>query len=117
MWSEDPYLLYKDPSQSKQILNDLLRSTFKSTTKQGDLIFGQFKLDQVWEQIEHHTNKVNTRIMNRISTMIEDEDFIQQLQQNTDGSGNGDVGGVEAATVKGKKQQKVEEYKYQRDDE
>jgi hypothetical protein len=79
MWSEDPYLLYQNADQSKEILNELLKTTFKSTTKQGDLIFGQFKLDQIWEQIEHHTNKVNARIMNRISSMIEDDDFMQQL--------------------------------------
>ena len=83
IWQDDPYLLYKDPTQSKEILNDLLKSTFKSTTRQGDLILGSFKLDQVWEQIEHHTNKVNTRIMNRISNMISDDDFILELQQQT----------------------------------
>lgn len=66
MWSEDPYLLYQNAENSREILNDLLKSSFKSTTKQGELVFGKFKLDQVWEQIEHHTNKVNTRIMNKI---------------------------------------------------
>ena len=107
MWSEDPYLLFQEKAQSKEILNDLLRSTFKSTTRQGNLIFGQFKLDQVWEQIEHHTNKVNARIMNRISSMINDDAFMEELQQTEE---------TDKPVQKEQKVNKAEAYKLIRDD-
>lgn len=67
IWSEDPLLIYQDVSQSRTVLNDLLKNTFKATSKNSELVFGQFKLEQVWEQIEHHTNKVNSKIMQRIT--------------------------------------------------
>jgi hypothetical protein len=49
LWQEDPLLLYKDVELAKSILNDLLKETFKATNKTQSLVFGQFKLEQVWE--------------------------------------------------------------------
>ena len=75
LWEEDPLLLYQDTEQSKQILNDLLAATFKMGNKQS-LVFGKFKLEQVWAQIEHHTSKVNQKLVQKIGNMLSDDDFI-----------------------------------------
>lgn len=78
LWSDDPLLLFQDVDQSRSVLNDLLKNTFKATSKTGgDLVLGQFKLEQVWQQIEHHTNKVNSKIMHKVSQMATDEDFVR----------------------------------------
>ena len=79
MWTEDPYLMYLNAQNSKEILHDLLKSSFKTTARSGELVFGQFKIEQIWEQIEHHTSKINTKIMTRIENMIGDEDFLNQI--------------------------------------
>jgi len=47
-------------------------------------VFGEFKLEQVWQQIEYHTSKVNTKIMNKVSNMLTDETFLEQLLTTAD---------------------------------
>jgi hypothetical protein len=70
-------VLFKDITKSKKEITSLLQATFKSTTKgpQG-LVFGDFKLEQVWQQIEYHTSKVNSKIMSKVSNMLTDETFL-----------------------------------------
>ena len=45
-WSDDPLLLYKDIDQSKELLQDILKESFKqSNSRQSvDLVFDQFSL-------------------------------------------------------------------------
>jgi hypothetical protein len=48
------------------------------------LVFGEFKLEQVWQQIELHTSKVNLKIMSKVSNMLNDETFLDQLMTTAD---------------------------------
>lgn len=105
VWNEDPLLLYRDIDQSKQILNDLLSETFKMGNKQ-QLVFGGFKLDQVWEQIEHHTSKVNQKLVQKIGNMLSDEDFITQLS-----------GGVELSEAASDLDNKESSYNFEKDND
>jgi len=57
-WAADPLLIYQDTEQSKEMLHDILKQTFKQSQQisskgrqvrgQQDLVIGNFKLEQIW---------------------------------------------------------------------
>ena len=50
-WAKDPLLMHADPEQSKEILTDLLRESFAQSGSKQSLVFENFRLEHVWEQI------------------------------------------------------------------
>ena len=43
-----------------------------------------FGLDQIWAQIEHHTSSVNDKIINQMTALMTDEDFLKNAIASTD---------------------------------
>ena len=71
----DPSLLYRDSDKTRSQLLQILQSTFTSYLKARGtgksrknhvqaLALKGFKLEQIWAQIEHHTNSVNDKLIN-----------------------------------------------------
>ena len=43
------------------------------------LALNGFGLDQIWAQIEHHTSSVNDKLINQLTTLMADEDFLRNI--------------------------------------
>lgn len=92
----DPSLLYREAEKTKQTLMKILQSTFSSYVKARGtgkqrrnhvkaLALKGFGLDQIWAQIEHHTTSVNEKLINQLTALMADEDFLRNaLAQSTD---------------------------------
>ena len=71
--TDDPSLLYRDTTESKETLLEILQSTFssylkargsgKKRTQVQQLALKGFGLEQIWAQIEHHTSSVNDKLI------------------------------------------------------
>ena len=105
---ENPLLLFKDTKLSKKLITEVLVSTFQS---KNELVFSGFGVEQVWQQIEHHTAKSNQRVMNKVASMLSDDAFIDMLQGDLQEEAKG------IKSKKSKKSKKDKDYAFERDDE
>jgi len=42
---------------------------------------GGFTLDQVWQQITHHTEKANKALLRELNKLVADSDFVEDLDR------------------------------------
>ena len=45
------------------------------------LVIDGFGLDQIWQQIEHHTSGINAKLINNLTQMMGDEEFIKTIME------------------------------------
>jgi hypothetical protein len=90
--SDDPSLLYRESDEAKQQLHSLLQHSFSSYIKARGasqkgkasdvrLAVKGFGLDQIWAQIEHHTEQINAKLINNLTKLMNDEDFLKELAE------------------------------------
>ena len=44
-------------------------------------MFDNFGLDQVWQQIVHHTESLNRKALNKLESLTMDEEFVKRLEE------------------------------------
>ena len=44
-------------------------------------MFSNFGLDQIWQQLKHHTEKTNSKTVNKLSNLTLNEEFTKQLDE------------------------------------
>lgn len=54
-------------------------------------------MDQIWAQIEHHTSSVNDKLINQLTTLMADEDFLRNIASTDDDRDLSDSAGEEAS--------------------
>ena len=79
----DPSRLFIDDTSSKDLLRKMIHKSFatQSRNQNGNaskkIVFSNFGLDQVWQQISHHAEGLNRRALQRLEKLMEigdDED-------------------------------------------
>jgi U3 small nucleolar ribonucleoprotein component len=79
---DSPSLLFLNPN-SKDDLYSALTGLFDSQNKKSKakLVFDRFGVHQIWNQLVHHTESSNTKTLSRLSNIIEDSKFEEELDQ------------------------------------
>jgi uncharacterized protein with von Willebrand factor type A (vWA) domain len=44
-------------------------------------VFANFGLDQVWQQILHHTENLNRKALGKLESLTMDEEFVKRLDE------------------------------------
>lgn len=85
--SSQPDLLVDSHEEARQNLRQILQTTFQMSVRgkrkgklaQKRLVIDGFGMDQIWAQIEHHTSKLNAKLINQLTNLLTDEDFMQEI--------------------------------------
>jgi hypothetical protein len=45
------------------------------------IVFEGFGTDQIWSQLTHYTERMNASVLNKISSLIESDDFLREVAE------------------------------------
>lgn len=79
------------------------------------LVTENFGLDQIWAQIEHHTDGVNKKLINNLTELVSNEDFLEEIfKQGNDQSTSDD--GEKHDESEAAQDEDNENYSFEKDD-
>lgn len=85
--NDNPTALFVgNEAKTKNMLRAMLQNSFQTQNTQQNssgkkIVFENFGLDQVWQQIVHHTETLNRKTLNKLEKLTMDEEFVKRLDE------------------------------------